>query len=57
MKNTAETKAVFDKMGRSLTKEQFNEMLWYVYDKPYEYLVCDCDNDEWWKGFNRTIIL
>ena len=56
MKNKVETKAVFDEMGGSLTKEQFNEMLLYVYDKPYEYLVCDRDNDEWWKGFDRLII-
>ena len=56
MKNKAETKAVFDEMGGSLTKEQFNEMLKFVYDKPHEYLVCNRDHDEWWKGFNRLVI-
>ena len=56
MKNKAETKAVFDDMRGSLTRDQFHEMLMCVYNKPHEYLVCDRDNDEWWKGFNKHVI-
>ena len=43
-------------MGGSLTREQFDELLMYVYDKPHTYLVCNHNNDTWWKGFNKLVI-
>lgn len=54
-KNNNEKRNIREELT-SLNSEQFDEIFNYVFDKPFEYLVIDKDNDELYKKFNKLII-
>jgi len=39
-----------------LDKYQFEEVYRYIFNKVFNYMVIDKDNDEIYKGFNKIII-
>ena len=39
-----------------LDKYQFEEVYHYIFDKKFNYMVIDKDNDEIYKKFNKIII-
>ena len=50
--NKAETKALWEEMS-FLPKEVFFDLLQYVFQKPFDYLVLDRDNNEYYRKFNK----
>lgn len=53
--NRAETKSVWEELT-TISREQFDELCRYVYDKPHEYMVIDRDDDTYYRGFSKLTI-
>ena len=54
--NKAEIKALWEEMT-FLQKDDFFNLLEFVFQKPYDYLVLDRDNNEYYRKFNKICIL
>ena len=54
--NKAETKALWEEMS-FLPKEVFFDLLQYVFQKPFDYLVLDRDNNEYYRKFNKIEVI
>ena len=54
--NKAEIKAIWEEMT-FLQKDDFFNLLEFVFQKPYDYLVLDCDNNEYYRKFNKISII
>ena len=54
-KNNSEKINIREEMTQ-LDKFQFEEVYQYIFNKVFNYMVIDKDNDEIYKGFNRIII-
>ena len=53
--NKAEIKAIWEEMT-FLLKDVFFDLLRYVFQKPFDYLVLDRDNNEYYRKFNKIEI-
>ena len=53
--NKAEIKAIWEEMT-FLSKEVFFDLLAYVFQRPFDYLVLDKDNNEYYWKFNKILI-
>jgi hypothetical protein len=53
--NKKEIDAVWEEMSM-LSKDDFVNVIKYVFDRPHEFLVLDRDNDTMYKGFNQIKI-
>ena len=53
--NKAEIKAIWEEMT-FLSKEVFFDLLSYVFQKPFDYLVLDRDNNEYYRKWNKIEI-
>ena len=53
--NKAEIKAIWEEMT-FLSKEVFFHLLHYVFQKPFDYLVLDRDNNEYYRKWNKIEI-
>ena len=53
--NKAEIKAIWEEMT-FLSKEVFFDLLAYVFQKPFDYLVLDRDNNEYFRKWNKIEI-
>ena len=53
--NKAEIKAIWEEMT-FLSKEVFFDLLSYVFQKPFNYLVLDRDNNEYYCKWNKIEI-
>jgi len=53
--NKAEIKAIWEEMT-FLSKDVFFDLLRYVFQKPFDYLVLDRDNNEYYCKFNKIEI-
>ena len=53
--NAAEQKSVWEEMTM-LSRDKFDELCAYVFDRPHQYMVLDRDNDEYYKGFSKLTI-
>ena len=47
---------MYEEMITGMSYEEFLEMLGYVFDKQYNWLVVDRDNNLYYKKFNLLII-
>ena len=54
--NKAEIKAIWEEMT-FLQKDDFFNLLEFVFQKPYDYLVLDRDNNEYYRKFNKISII
>ena len=54
-KNNTEKICIREEMTQ-LDKYQFEEVYHYIFDKKFNYMVIDKDNDEIYKKFNKIII-
>lgn len=54
-KNNAEKETVREELT-PFNRDDFNVLLRYVFDKPFEYLLIDRDNDKMYKKFNELVI-
>ena len=54
--NKAEIKAIWEEMT-FLQKDDFFNLLEFVFHKPYHYLVLDRDNNEYYRKFNKISII
>ena len=54
--NKAEIKALWEEMS-FLPKEVFFDLLQYVFQKPFDYLVLDRDNNEYYQKFNKIEVI
>ena len=43
-------------MITGMTYDEFVDMLDFLFDKPYNWLMIDRDNNTYWKKFDRIII-
>ncbi|MEY2702148.1 MAG: Tetraselmis viridis virus [Bacteroidota bacterium] len=55
-KNKKEIKSVQEEMT-TLDKDQFNEVLKYVFNEKYNYLIIDRDLDKLYKMFNEIVVV
>ena len=39
-----------------LSRDVFFDLLLYVFQKPYDYLVLDRDNNEYYRRFNKIVV-
>ena len=53
--NKAEIRAIWEEKS-FLSKETFFDLLMYVFKKPFEYLVIDRDNKEYYRKWNKIEI-
>ena len=53
--NKAEIRAIWEEMS-FLSKETFFDLLMYVFKKPFDYLVIDRDNTEYYRKWNKIEI-
>ena len=53
--NKAEIKAIWEEMT-FLSKDVFFDLLMYVFQKPYDYIVIDRDNNSYYRKFNKIEI-
>ena len=53
--NKAEIKAIWEEMT-FLSKDVFFDLLTYAFQKPFDYLVLDRDNNEYYRKFNKIEI-
>ena len=53
--NKREINSIWEEMS-FLTKENFYELLKFVFDRPFEYLVLDRDNNQYYKKFSEIIV-
>ena len=53
--NKAEIKAIWEEMT-FLSKDVFFDLLAYAFQKPFDYLVLDRDNNEYYRKFNKIEI-
>ena len=56
LKNKKEIKAIYEEMITSMSYENFLKLLEYVFDKQYNWLLIDRDNNIYYKNFNQLII-
>ena len=54
--NKAEIKAIWEEMT-VLPKDVFFDLLDFLFKKPYDYLVLDRDNNEYYRKFNKIEVL
>ena len=50
--NKAEIKSIWEEMS-FLSKDTFFDLLMYVFQKPFDYLVLDRDNNEYYRRWNK----
>ena len=53
--NKSEIKSIFEEMT-FLTKDVFFDLLLYVFQKPYDYILIDRDNNEYFRNFNKIVV-
>ena len=53
--NKAEIRAIWEEMS-FLSKETFFDLFMYVFKKPFDYLVIDRDNNEYYRKWNKIEI-
>ena len=53
--NKAEIRAIWEEMT-FLSKEVFFDLLTYAFQKPFDYLVLDRDNNEYYRKWNKIEI-
>ena len=53
--NKAEIKCIWEEMT-FLSRDVFFDLLLYVFQKPYDYLVLDRDNNEYYRRFNKIVV-
>ena len=53
--NKAEIKSIFEEMT-FLTKDVFFDFLLYVFQKQYDYILIDRDNNEYYRNFNKIVV-
>ena len=53
--NKAEIRAIWEEMT-FLSKDVFFDLLMYVFQKPYDYIVIDRDKNEYYRKFNKIEI-
>ena len=51
----SEIKSIFEEMT-FLTKDVFFDLLLYLFQKPYDYIVIDCNNNEYYRRWNKIEI-
>ena len=56
LKNKKEIKSIYEEMITGISYEEFLKMLEYVFDKQYNWLLIDRDNNTYYKKFNQLII-
>ena len=53
--NKAEIKAIWEEMT-FLSKDVFHDLLMYTFQKPFDYLVLDRDNNEYYRNWNKILV-